>query len=121
MRSASTGGNPDLKTDSQLKGQTVSSFNSTPSPSPAEGPATSPRRTLQVVTPDLADALTVDQQALELLAEGNRLAVEIWEFGYRAGRAAERARAQMAAADFGKYLGPEPRLPNFYQQPGGAR
>ncbi|EME36813.1 hypothetical protein C884_02420 [Kocuria palustris PEL] len=68
----------------------------------------------------MAEALTVDQQALELLAEGNRLAIEAWAFGYRAGRSAERARAQMAAADFGRYLGPEPRLPDHYMQTGGA-
>lgn len=94
---------------------------SIPSPSPAGDPATSPRRTLRVVTPDLADAVTVDQRAFELLEDGNRLAMECWSFGYRAGVAAERARAQMAAADFGKYLGPEPRLPEHYQQTGGAR
>lgn len=99
----------------------MTSINSTPSPSPTEGPATPPRRTLSVVTPDLAEALTVDQRALELLAEGNRLAVELWEFGYRAGRSAERARAQMSAADFGKYLGPEPRLPDHYVQTNGAQ
>lgn len=94
---------------------------STPSPSPAGGPATSPRRTLRIVTPDIAEAVTVDQQALELLAEGNRLAMECWSFGYRAGIAAERARAQMAAADFGRYLGPEPRLPDHYVQTNGAQ
>lgn len=93
---------------------------SIPSPSPAGDPATSPRRTLRVVTPDLAEALTVDQQALELLAEGNRLAVELWEFGYRAGRSAERARAQMAAAEFRDYLGPQPRLPEGYVPTNGA-
>ncbi|MDH5151816.1 hypothetical protein [Kocuria palustris] len=71
--------------------------------------------------PDLAEALTVDQQALELLEAGNGLAIELWTFGYRAGRSAERARAQMAAADFGRYLGPEPRLPDYYEQTGGAR
>lgn len=98
----------------------MTSINSTPRSAPAEGPATPPRRTLQVVTPDLAEAVTVDQKALELLAEGNRLAVELWEFGYRAGRSAERARAQMAAADFGRYLGPEPRLPDYYAQTNGA-
>lgn len=83
--------------------------------------ATTSRPTLRVVTPDMADALTVDQKALELLADGNRLAQEIWAFGYRAGRSAERARAQMAAAEFGKYLGPEPRLPDHYVQTNGAR
>lgn len=99
----------------------MNTSHSTPSPSPTEGPATPPRRTLQVVTPDMAEALTVDRQALELLAEGNRLAQEVWAIGYRAGRSAERARAQMAAADFGKYLGPEPRLPDHYVQTNGAQ
>lgn len=99
----------------------MSSFNSTPSPSPAEGPATHPRRTLRIVTPDIADAVTVDQRAFELLEDGNRLAMECWSFGYRAGIAAERARAQMAAAEFRDYLGPEPRLPDHYMQTGGAR
>lgn len=98
----------------------MNTSHSTPASSPAGASATSPRRPLRVVTPDLADAVTVDQQALELLAEGNRLAVELWEFGYRAGRSAERARAQMAAADFGRYLGPEPRLPDYYAQTNGA-
>lgn len=68
----------------------------------------------------MAEAVTVDQQALELLEHGNRLAVECWSFGYRAGISAERARAQMAAADFGRYLGPEPRLPEGYVQTNGA-
>lgn len=65
---------------------------STPYSTPAGASATSPRRPLRVVTPDLADAVTVNQHALALLAEGNRLAVELWEFGYRAGRSAEAAR-----------------------------
>lgn len=95
--------------------------NPTPSAPPTGDPATHPRRTLRIVTPDIADAVTVDQQALELLAEGNRLAVELWSFGYRAGRSAERARAQMAAAEFRDYLGPEPRLPEGYMQTNGAQ
>lgn len=71
--------------------------------------------------PDLAEALTVDQRAFELLEAGNGLAVECWSFGYRAGVAAERARGQLAAADFRDYLGPEPRLPEGYQQTNGPR
>lgn len=98
----------------------MTSINSTPRSTSTEGPATPPRRTLQVVTPDMAEALTVDQKALELLADGNRLAVELWSFGYRAGRSAERAHAQMAAAGFREYLGPEPRLPDHYAQTNGA-
>lgn len=99
----------------------MTSINSTPRSTPTEGSATPPRRTLRIVTPDIAEAVTVDQRAFELLEDGNRLAMECWSFGYRAGVAAERARAQMAAADFRDYLGPEPRLPDHYMQPGGAR
>lgn len=94
---------------------------SIPFPSAAGDPATSPRRTLRIVDPELAEALTVDQRAFELLEAGNGLAVECWSFGYRAGVAAERARAQLAAADFGRYLGPEPRLPDHYVPTNGAR
>ncbi|MFD3800019.1 hypothetical protein ACFWQJ_02815 [Kocuria palustris] len=38
------------------------------------------------------------------------MALNVWHVGYRAGASAERARIQLAAADFGVDLGPSPAL-----------
>lgn len=56
------------------------------------------------------DLLGPALKAQQRLASGEDVAVELWAMGYRAGASAERARQQLAAADFGAYLGPAPVL-----------
>ncbi|WP_123824825.1 hypothetical protein [Kocuria soli] len=53
---------------------------------------------------------SVSQMTADLLESGDPVAENIYWTGHRAGASAERARIQLAAADFGADLGPSPAL-----------
>lgn len=74
-------------------------------PSPPE-PAPRPL----IAVPEDWDPLSSLVRAQERLDAGDATALEAYFIGHRAGAAAERARSQLAAAEFGAYLGPAPRL-----------
>ncbi|MBN6753504.1 hypothetical protein JRG18_11420 [Kocuria palustris] len=57
-----------------------------------------------------APGRSVSQMTADLLEADDPTALNIWWHGHRAGVSAERARIQLAAADFGADLGPSPAL-----------
>lgn len=53
---------------------------------------------------------SVSDVTTDLLDRDDPVALNLWWTGHRAGVSAERARIQLAAADFGADLGPSPAL-----------